>query len=170
MQRYWKEGGTQGVDLAYNTLKQISADLLPGPHEGVPRAMDHRSSGCLSSKKFPTIAPGRQGRGPVTFLAVCGSVRGSDVCLMKHQKRSPQITHVSWGRLEVEGKARGLTRTRSSFQAAQESGTGARQAQSTCRAFSPRTCRSCWTTVPTLWCFREGWRNACRSLVKPLTS
>jgi hypothetical protein len=24
---------------------------------------------------------------------------------MKDQKRSPQITHVSWGRLEVEGKA-----------------------------------------------------------------
>ena len=32
-------------------------------------------------------------------------MRGSDVCLVKDQKRSLQITHVSWGRLEVEGKA-----------------------------------------------------------------
>jgi len=56
-------------------------------------------------RNFPHPYPGGQGRGPVTFLAVCGSVRGSDVCLVKDQKRSPQITHVSWGRLEVEGKA-----------------------------------------------------------------
>jgi hypothetical protein len=29
-----------------------------------------------------------------------------DVFLVKDQKHSPQITHVSWGRLEVEGKAK----------------------------------------------------------------
>ena len=32
--------------------------------------------------------------------------RTSDVFLVRDQKHSPQITHVSWGRLEVEGKAR----------------------------------------------------------------
>src|SRR5215469_5225735 len=36
--------------------------------EGVPRAMDHHSSGCLPMEKFPTFASGRQGRGPVTLL------------------------------------------------------------------------------------------------------
>lgn len=37
-------------------------------HEGVPRAMDHHSSGCLPVEKFPTFASGRQGRGPVRLL------------------------------------------------------------------------------------------------------
>jgi len=36
------------------------------------------------------------------FAAPSGA---SDGCLVKDQNRSPQITHVSWGRLEVEGKA-----------------------------------------------------------------
>ena len=37
---------------------------------------------------------------------MCTFVRPTnDVSLVKDQKRSPQITHVSWGRLEVEGKA-----------------------------------------------------------------
>ena len=39
-------------------------------------------------------------------MTVCGSVRGERCCLVKDQDRSPQITHVSWGRLEVEGKAK----------------------------------------------------------------
>jgi len=38
-------------------------------NEGVPRAMEHHSSGCLPAEKFPTFASGRQGRGPVTFLS-----------------------------------------------------------------------------------------------------
>jgi hypothetical protein len=38
-------------------------------HEGVPRAMDHHSSGCLPVEKFPTCASDRQGRGPVRLLA-----------------------------------------------------------------------------------------------------
>src|SRR6516165_12717054 len=38
-------------------------------HERVPRAMDHRSSGCLPAEKFPTCASGRQGRGPATLLS-----------------------------------------------------------------------------------------------------
>jgi hypothetical protein len=36
------------------------------------------------------------------FAAFC---RMNDVCLVKHQKPSPQIRHVSWGRLDVEGRA-----------------------------------------------------------------
>ena len=32
-------------------------------------------------------------------------MRGERCCLVKDKKCSPQITHVSWGRLEVEGKA-----------------------------------------------------------------
>jgi hypothetical protein len=32
-------------------------------------------------------------------------VRGERCYLVKDQNRSPQIAHVSWGRLEVEGKA-----------------------------------------------------------------
>ena len=38
-------------------------------------------------------------------MTVCGTVQGERCCLVKDQVRSPQITHVSWGRLEVEGKA-----------------------------------------------------------------
>src|SRR3974390_526824 len=38
-------------------------------------------------------------------MTVCGTVQGERCCLVKDQHRSPQITHVSWGRLEVEGKA-----------------------------------------------------------------
>ena len=38
-------------------------------------------------------------------MTVCGSVRGERCCLVKNETRSPQITHVLWGRLEVEGKA-----------------------------------------------------------------
>jgi hypothetical protein len=37
-------------------------------HEGIPRAMDHHSWGCLPVVKFPTFASGRQGRGPVRLL------------------------------------------------------------------------------------------------------
>ena len=29
---------------------------------------------------------------------------GNDVSMVKDEKRSPRIKHVSWGRLEVEGK------------------------------------------------------------------
>jgi hypothetical protein len=29
-------------------------------HEGVPKAMDHHSSGCLPGAKFPRFASGRQ--------------------------------------------------------------------------------------------------------------
>jgi hypothetical protein len=32
-------------------------------------------------------------------------VRGERCCLVEDQNRSPQITHISWGRLEVKGKA-----------------------------------------------------------------
>ena len=38
-------------------------------------------------------------------MTVCGSVWGEPCYFVKDQNRSPQITHVSWGRLEVEGKA-----------------------------------------------------------------
>src|SRR6266446_2763554 len=36
-------------------------------HEGVPRAMDHHSSGCLPAEKFPTCASDRQDRGATTL-------------------------------------------------------------------------------------------------------
>src|SRR6266446_10737690 len=39
-------------------------------HEGVPRAMDHHSSGCLPAEKFPTCASDRQDRGATTLLGV----------------------------------------------------------------------------------------------------
>ena len=32
-------------------------------------------------------------------------MRGERCCLVEDQNRSPQITHISWGRLEVKGKA-----------------------------------------------------------------
>src|SRR5215469_7918528 len=35
--------------------------------EGVSRAVDHHSSGCLPAEKFPTFASSRQGRGPTTL-------------------------------------------------------------------------------------------------------
>ena len=38
-------------------------------------------------------------------MTVCGAVRGERCCLVEDQNRSPQITHVSRARLEVEGKA-----------------------------------------------------------------
>jgi hypothetical protein len=37
-------------------------------NEGVPRAMDHHSSGCLPAEKFPTSASHRQDRGATTLL------------------------------------------------------------------------------------------------------
>src|SRR5260221_8983565 len=36
-------------------------------HEGVPRAMDHHSLGCLPAEKFPTSASHRQDRGATTL-------------------------------------------------------------------------------------------------------
>ena len=39
-------------------------------------------------------------------MTVYSPVRGERRCLVKDQVRSPQITHVSWGRPEVEGKAK----------------------------------------------------------------
>ena len=47
---------------------RVSSSVL-ALHEGVPRAMDHHSSGCLPAEKFPTFASGRQGRGPVRLLS-----------------------------------------------------------------------------------------------------
>jgi hypothetical protein len=38
--------------------------------------------------------------------SVCGRMPNTRCFVMKDQKHSPQITHVSWGRLEVEGKAK----------------------------------------------------------------
>src|SRR6266446_2110771 len=56
------------VDLS--TRARVQAHRLSSVlavHEGVPRAMDHHSSGCLPAEKFPTCASGRQGRGATTL-------------------------------------------------------------------------------------------------------
>ena len=47
-------------------LRVQALRFVLAPHERVPKAMDHYSSGCLSAEKFPTFASGRQGRGATT--------------------------------------------------------------------------------------------------------
>src|SRR5436190_11508424 len=58
----------------------------------------------------------------------------SESTIMETRNRSPRIKHVSWGRLEVEGKAE-LTKMQNFFPAARVNGTGARQEQLTIPAF-----------------------------------
>jgi hypothetical protein len=71
--KHYSLAGARTRDLADDlpTPARVQAhrlsSLLP-LHEGVPRAMDHHSSGCLPVEKFPTFASGWQGRGPVRFL------------------------------------------------------------------------------------------------------
>jgi hypothetical protein len=60
---------------------RVSSSVL-ALHEGVPRAMDHHSSGCLPAEKFPTFASGRQGRGATTL---------SDFRLQFHLTRSRDV-------------------------------------------------------------------------------
>jgi hypothetical protein len=60
---------TRGCGTALCASFKLVLCLGLQPHEGVPRAMDHHSSGCLPAEKFPAFASGRKGRGPVTLLA-----------------------------------------------------------------------------------------------------
>src|SRR6516165_7348109 len=102
-------------------------------------------------------------------MTVCGSVRSERCCLVKDQVRSPQITHVSWGRLEVEGRTERYKDAKL-FPGGSREWNWRETGTEHVPGFSPPTCRSCWTTAPRLWCFPEGWRNACGLLAKPLTS
>jgi hypothetical protein len=61
---------------------RVQAHRLSSVHEGVPRAMDHHSLGCLPAEKFPTFASGRQGRGATTL---------SDFRLQFHLTRSRDV-------------------------------------------------------------------------------
>jgi hypothetical protein len=55
-----------GAIEATNELREAHRSLsVLALHEGVPRAMDHHSSGCLPVGKFSTFASGRQDRGQV---------------------------------------------------------------------------------------------------------
>src|SRR6266404_962127 len=54
--------------LLAQEFKRIGCRLCLALHEGVPRAMDHHSSGCLPAEKFPTSASDRQDRGATTLL------------------------------------------------------------------------------------------------------
>ena len=57
VRRIWK-------DLPIPTRVQVHRlSSVLAVHEGVPRAMDHHSSGCLPVREFPTFASRRPGRG-----------------------------------------------------------------------------------------------------------
>jgi hypothetical protein len=66
--KHYSLAGARTRDLAERTcllaqkFKRIGCPLWWHPHEGVPRAMDHHSSGCLPAEKFPTSAFGQKGR------------------------------------------------------------------------------------------------------------
>src|SRR6516162_8417412 len=98
-------------------------------------------------------------------MTVCGSVRGERCCLVKDETRSPQITHVSWGRLEVEGKAK-------PYKDAKLFPDGSREWnwRETGAEHMPGIQPADVQELLRFWCFHEGWRNACGSLAKPLTS
>src|SRR6266446_4921846 len=66
-----RDTGLAFLAFALITRARVQAHRLSSVlavHEGVPRAMDHHSSGCLPVRKFPTFASGRQGRGATTLL------------------------------------------------------------------------------------------------------
>src|SRR5260370_6202371 len=64
-QQLWNECSR----LIANAVIYYNTALL-ALNEGVPRAMDHHSSGCLPAEKFPTCASGRQCRGATTLLGL----------------------------------------------------------------------------------------------------
>src|SRR6266436_725504 len=70
--KHYSLAGARTRDLAESRAR-VQAHWLSSVlavHEGVPRAMDHHSSGCLPVEKFPTCASDRQGRGPVRLLGL----------------------------------------------------------------------------------------------------
>jgi hypothetical protein len=66
-----RDTGLAFLAFALITRAKVQAHWLSSVlalHEGVPRAMDHHSSGCLPVEKFTAFASDRQGTGPATFL------------------------------------------------------------------------------------------------------
>src|SRR6266404_8447794 len=66
-----RDTGLAFLAFALITRAKVQAHRLSSVlalHEGVPRALDHHSLGCLPAEKFPTFASGRQGRGATTLL------------------------------------------------------------------------------------------------------
>ena len=55
--------------------------------------------------------------------------------------RSPRITHISWGRMEVEGLGRG--KDFKLYPGGVASGTGAKPGLGRCQAFNPGTSSNC---------------------------
>jgi hypothetical protein len=102
-------------------------------------------------------------------MTVYSPVRGERRCLVKDQVRSPQITHVSWGRLEVEGKVKPYKDAKLFPGGSMEwnwRGTGTVHVP----GIQPADVQELLDRgAKVLWWFHE-WRNACGSLAKPLTS
>ena len=88
---------------------------------------------------------------------------------MKDQNRSPQIAHVSWGRLEVEGKAEPYKDAKL-FPGGSREWNWRETGTEHVPGIQPADVQELLDHGARLWCFPEGWRNACGSLAKPLTS
>ena len=88
---------------------------------------------------------------------------------MEDQNRSPQITHVSWGRLEVEGRTERYKDAKL-FPGGSREWNWRESGTEHVPGIQPADVQELLDHGARLWCFPEGWRNACGSLAKPLTS
>lgn len=65
---------------------------------------------------------------------------------MKQQVRSPRITHLSWGHLDVEGQAAPFKDAKL-FPGGHGNGTGAKPVHVIYQASNRPMSKSCWTTA-----------------------
>ena len=102
-------------------------------------------------------------------MTVCGSVPGERCCLVKDQDRSPQITHVSWGRLEVEGKAKPYKDAKL-FPGGSREWNWRETGTVHVPGIQPADVQELLDHGAKVVVLSRRWRNACGSLAKPLTS
>src|SRR6516162_2220457 len=102
-------------------------------------------------------------------MTVCGSAQGERCCLVKDQVRSPQITHASWGRLEVEGKAKPYKDVKL-FPGGSREWNWRETGTVHVPGIQPADVQELLDHGAKVVVLSRRWRNACGSLAKPLTS
>ncbi|HEY5704171.1 MAG TPA: hypothetical protein VIS96_01200 [Terrimicrobiaceae bacterium] len=101
------------------------------------------------------------------FAADC---RTNDICIVKNQEHSPQIIHVSWGRLEVEGRVRPYKDAKL-FPGGSREWNWRETDTEHVPGIQPADVQELGDHgAEVVVLSREGWRNVSRSLVKPWSS
>jgi hypothetical protein len=98
---------TESIDAIAWSIHQAVIREYESPHEDHPLVCSTRPECNLEPSLFILLPSSQASAAAAARNHIRSTKRlaAHDICNVKNDRRSPRIKHVSWGRLDVEGKA-----------------------------------------------------------------